>query len=184
MSRNIGPKKRFEVFQRDNFTCCYCGRKTPQVVLEVDHMIPVSEDGTDDLHNLVTSCWECNRGKGASLIESVAGGSDLHEKAVVMLERELQLKEYNAVKRMQRERQDQEIADLYAHWDSIAPGGSAGKFPYETVLRKYMKLLPVEDIKEAMDIAMARAGRWNDGCKYLAGILKNWVEQRGGDAEE
>lgn len=59
------PKKiRFEVFKRDRFTCQYCGRKSPDVVLEVDHINPVSKGGTNDILNLITSCFDCNRGKG------------------------------------------------------------------------------------------------------------------------
>lgn len=61
----ISKKMRFEVFKRDRFTCQYCGRMAPDVVLEVDHITPVSEGGTNDILNLVTSCKECNRGKGA-----------------------------------------------------------------------------------------------------------------------
>ena len=34
----IGKKMRFEVFKRDKFTCQYCGRKAPDVILEVDHI--------------------------------------------------------------------------------------------------------------------------------------------------
>lgn len=60
----IGKKLRFEVFKRDSFTCQYCGRKAPDVVLEVDHIVPVAKGGTNDIMNLVTSCWDCNRGKG------------------------------------------------------------------------------------------------------------------------
>lgn len=59
----ISKALRFEVFKRDNFTCQYCGRSAPEVVLEVDHIVPVSKGGTNDLFNLVTSCKECNRGK-------------------------------------------------------------------------------------------------------------------------
>jgi 5-methylcytosine-specific restriction endonuclease McrA len=36
----ISKKLRFEVFKRDNFTCQYCGRETPEVILEADHVIP------------------------------------------------------------------------------------------------------------------------------------------------
>lgn len=58
------PKKiRFEVFKRDAFTCQYCGKKAPDVVLEVDHIKPVSKGGKNELLNLVTACFECNRGK-------------------------------------------------------------------------------------------------------------------------
>jgi 5-methylcytosine-specific restriction endonuclease McrA len=59
------PKKlRFEVFKRDNFTCQYCGKMAPDVVLEVDHIIPIADGGRNDILNLVTSCFDCNRGKG------------------------------------------------------------------------------------------------------------------------
>lgn len=64
----ISKKLRFEVFKRDNFTCRYCGRKAPDVVLEVDHIEPVSKGGKNSIINLVTSCRECNRGKGKNLL--------------------------------------------------------------------------------------------------------------------
>lgn len=54
---------RWVVFQRDNFTCQYCGRSAPDVVLHVDHVIPVSRGGGDDLDNLRTACSACNIGK-------------------------------------------------------------------------------------------------------------------------
>lgn len=60
----IGKKLRFEVFKRDKFTCQYCGRKAPDVVLNADHIEPVAEGGTDDILNLTTSCFDCNSGKG------------------------------------------------------------------------------------------------------------------------
>jgi hypothetical protein len=54
---------RFEVFKRDLFTCQYCGRKAPEVILEVDHIIPVAKGGDNSIENLVTACRECNGGK-------------------------------------------------------------------------------------------------------------------------
>lgn len=59
----LSKKLRFEVFKRDSFTCQYCGKKAPDVVLEVDHIKPVSKGGKNELLNLVTACFECNRGK-------------------------------------------------------------------------------------------------------------------------
>lgn len=61
----ISKGLRFEVFKRDSFRCQYCGRSAPDVILEVDHIIPVAEGGKNDLLNLITSCRDCNRGKGA-----------------------------------------------------------------------------------------------------------------------
>lgn len=44
---SIKKKIRFEVFKRDKFTCQYCGRKAPDIVLEVDHIHPVAEGGAN-----------------------------------------------------------------------------------------------------------------------------------------
>lgn len=64
MARKQIPKSvRFEVFKRDKFTCQYCGASAPEVILEVDHIKPVSKGGRNDIQNLVTACRDCNRGK-------------------------------------------------------------------------------------------------------------------------
>ena len=62
--KSLSKKVRFEVFKRDNFTCQYCGRKAPDVILEVDHINPVKNGGDNSITNLITSCFDCNRGKG------------------------------------------------------------------------------------------------------------------------
>lgn len=61
--KGLSKKIRFEVFKRDSFTCQYCGNSAPNVLLEVDHIKPVSKQGEDDITNLITSCFDCNRGK-------------------------------------------------------------------------------------------------------------------------
>lgn len=65
---SISKRLRFEILNRDAFTCRYCGRKAPDVVLEVDHVHPRSLGGKDIRENLVTACYGCNRGKTASVI--------------------------------------------------------------------------------------------------------------------
>jgi hypothetical protein len=70
MSRKpLSKKLRFEVLKRDTFTCQYCGAKAPDVILNVDHMHPVAKDGSNDLINLITSCQDCNFGKGARTLD-------------------------------------------------------------------------------------------------------------------
>ncbi len=61
--KGISKTIRFEVFKRDSFTCQYCGKSAPDTVLEVDHIIPVSKGGDNNISNLITSCFDCNRGK-------------------------------------------------------------------------------------------------------------------------
>lgn len=61
-------RRRFKIFSRDGFTCVYCGRRPPEVILQPDHVIPRSKGGKNTEDNLVTSCEECNKGKGDLLI--------------------------------------------------------------------------------------------------------------------
>ena len=51
------------MLQRDDYTCRYCGGKAPAVVLDVDHIVPVRDGGTDEMDNLVAACVDCNVGK-------------------------------------------------------------------------------------------------------------------------
>ena len=67
--KQISKSLRFEIFKRDSFKCQYCGRMPPEVILEVDHIIPVSDGGDNDPINLVTSCQDCNRGKSAKRLD-------------------------------------------------------------------------------------------------------------------
>lgn len=55
---------RHEVFQRDGYRCRECGATNLETSLEVDHIIPVAQGGTDELKNLQTLCTACNRAKG------------------------------------------------------------------------------------------------------------------------
>lgn len=59
----INLRRRFEVFRRDDFRCQYCGRRAPEVAIEVEHMRPISLGGTDDMWNLASACQQCNAGK-------------------------------------------------------------------------------------------------------------------------
>lgn len=68
LEKNPGVEKfcriRYKVLLRDSFTCQYCGRKPPDVVLHVDHIIPRSKGGSNSIENLSTACADCNLGKG------------------------------------------------------------------------------------------------------------------------
>lgn len=63
----LSLKLRWEVLTRDQRRCVICGVSAKDgVVLEVDHIIPVSKNGPDELENLQTLCCDCNRGKSDS----------------------------------------------------------------------------------------------------------------------
>lgn len=66
-------KLRNEILDRDNHTCKMCGASTtqePNLLLEVDHIKPLSKGGMTTEDNLQTLCWRCNRSKGSKYIEA------------------------------------------------------------------------------------------------------------------
>lgn len=56
---------RAVVFERDDYTCGYCGSRPER--LECDHIIPVARGGSNDLDNLRAACGPCNRRKHAKM---------------------------------------------------------------------------------------------------------------------
>ncbi len=57
----IPSELRWQVWERDNFTCVHCGARRD---LSVGHLKPESRGGTLDLDNLQTLCRSCNSRKG------------------------------------------------------------------------------------------------------------------------
>lgn len=62
---------RQEVFERDKYTCVYCGEHESS--MHIDHVKPWSKGGTHDIDNLVLACVDCNLSKGAKTIEEWGG---------------------------------------------------------------------------------------------------------------
>ena len=61
-------KLRQHIKERDGYTCKECGvsiQDEPHLLLEIDHIVPVSKGGLTTEDNLQTLCWRCNRKKGA-----------------------------------------------------------------------------------------------------------------------
>lgn len=65
------PRLRAFIKERDDYTCLMCKNTTeiePNLLLEIDHIIPLSKGGITEEDNLQTLCWKCNRSKGAKII--------------------------------------------------------------------------------------------------------------------
>jgi hypothetical protein len=63
---------REKIKRRDNYTCRNCGlsiEQEPNLLLEIDHIIPLSKNGITSEDNLQTLCWKCNRKKGSKIME-------------------------------------------------------------------------------------------------------------------
>jgi len=185
MSNN---KQRFEVFKKYNFTCQYCGRRTPEVILEIDHIIPKSKGGTDDIENLTASCFECNRGKSGTLLDTILKDKDIHSETLLLAEREMQLAEYNYVRKKIREREDHEISLLREHFSTQFDYPSYAEKEFDKIInivRDSLKFISFVDIMDLIDYSIERTaedtrGEWHNtaASKYLMGILRNKIKER------
>lgn len=72
IGRGISARLRTEILVRNGLTCQVCGRTATDadplnpdrhVRLDIDHVVPVSEGGSDDRSNLRVLCSACNAGR-------------------------------------------------------------------------------------------------------------------------
>ena len=66
---DIPPSLRYKVLIRDKSICQRCGKKAPNVELEIDHILPWDCGGPTVADNLQTLCTECNIGKSNKCFE-------------------------------------------------------------------------------------------------------------------
>ena len=187
---SLSVRTRFEVFKRDRFTCAYCGRTPPEVLLHVDHIIPKADGGPDDVENLITACKDCNLGKGA-----VPLGNTLHPgpSADELQERILQAKAYLELMSEVRDIRDQLVDLVNLAWAKAWGGGiveresgtvyempNEGYWPDQRTVRNLLRKLPLEALYEAIDITAARFPykASYDSTKYFYGVCWRMVRER------
>jgi hypothetical protein len=61
---------RSQVLKKNNFKCQHCGKGVEDnIKLEIDHIVPKSKGGLDNLENYQVLCNECNKGKSNKFTE-------------------------------------------------------------------------------------------------------------------
>jgi len=60
----VSDSLRFQVLKDSNGRCALCGISAKERPLDVDHIIPRSRGGNNELSNLQALCSKCNRSKG------------------------------------------------------------------------------------------------------------------------
>ncbi len=72
IGRGISPQLRTEILERNGFTCQLCGagpgdldpfNPNRKMRLNIDHIVPVSQGGSEDRENLRVLCSACNHGR-------------------------------------------------------------------------------------------------------------------------
>tara|TARA_R110000803_G_scaffold201711_1_gene266578 strand:+ start:1868 stop:2713 length:846 start_codon:yes stop_codon:yes gene_type:complete len=118
----ISPSLRFDVLEKDNFTCQYCGAKSvdDNVLLEVDHIVPVSKGGDNNIENLVTSCKKCNIGKSAKKL-GAKKRLTLRQKEIKELEQRREQQEMYLKSRLNKKKESEPLVNyihnLYANYN-------------------------------------------------------------------
>ena len=153
----ISKKVRFEVFKRDSFTCQYCGQKSPDVVLHVDHINPVSKGGENEILNLLTSCESCNQGKSDRL---------LNDKSLIAKQR-AQLDELNERReqlemmlkwRDELEKFDDNLVEIVVdHLEGLMTNATVNDNG-KAKIRKWLKKYSATEILDAADMASEKSG--------------------------
>lgn len=193
---SLSVRTRFEVFKRDRFTCGYCGQTPPNVLLQVDHIMPVAAGGSDDLVNLVTSCRDCNLGKSDRLLEEGTAPAWRPAATEEMQERLEQAKAYMEAASALSEFHEQLVARAMATWAKLwyAPvierdDGSyyefprSGRFPERPSVKRFLRDLTFDDVINAMEQTASRfeSGRyWPDeqACRYFYAICHRMIRER------
>lgn len=172
----ISKRLRFEVFKRDGFTCQYCGATPPSVLLQCDHIDPVSNGGPTDIDNLVTACQPCNAGKSDIPLSDIP--QSLSERAAEVLEREAQVAGYQAVmkqKRMRVEADAQEVLNAFCKWfdrDGIPRGDFFS-------IKRFIEKLGLDECVEASEIAFRKfSWSYRSAFKYFCGICWNRIRDQ------
>lgn len=174
----VTKRVRFEVLRRDNHTCQYCGAKAPDVVLHIDHVMPVSLGGDDKPSNLLTACQSCNGGKA-----SIAPGSPLVES----LGERAAAYALGMIDKMTRLRASFEVAEQYTedfehYWNKWESAGKRVPLPpdYEMTVYRWSNMgVPMRLLELAINKAMTKDRLYGDypEFSYMAGIVARKLDE-------
>jgi hypothetical protein len=187
--RAVRLSVRFDVFKRDSFTCSYCGRRPPTVVLEVDHIVPVASGGGNEPENLTTACRDCNGGKGAKHLNAEMRPAVAADRAEEIQERALQAKAYAEAIEEQQRAESRMLDSVNRRWAEVfgaetTPTGwkmpeYGPPWPSAATIRNFLTRIPLDEILKAIDItATSRCTTWK-ADRYFYAVC--WRRIRGED---
>lgn len=175
--KGLSKKTRFEVFKRDQFKCQYCGGTPPAAVLEVDHVIPVCEGGDDSRDNLVTACFDCNRGKAGNSLSSVP--TSLTDKMEQQQEADAQAKAYTRFVKARRKKHEADIDAVEEIFTSRFQDYTFTPKFRGDIRTAFLPRLVLPEIEDAMHMATSRINSAGPCLKYFCGICWSKIREQG-----
>ena len=172
--KSISKRMRFNVLKRDRFTCQYCSAKPPKVPLEIDHILPVSKGGGNNIDNLITACFDCNRGKSNILLDSVPDAlTQKMENKRIATE---QYKKFLKIIKQEKKQMDQSI-DMVCDVYSTYIEGYVLTDRSRISVKNFITKLGVDEVILCMEKAGVKCG--DDIWRYFCGIC--WKKIKGED---
>jgi len=177
--KSFSKKLRFEVFKRDSFTCQYCGKVAPNVVLEVDHIEPVSKGGSNDLLNLITSCYDCNRGKTNTELNDDSVVSKQRRQLELLQERreqiQLMFKWRKELDNLKSDTDEMVISYIENKIENFSLNES-GKKKIPSLTKKY----DLADILESVDLSASKYLRFDNNGNLTQESAEEFINKIGG----
>ena len=157
--------------------------QSDKVQLVVDHVIPVCQGGTNDIENLITSCFSCNSGKGGRTVEQSVP-NESHRLALAQ-EMQEQLSAVASIKAAKDARNSmrREVGSYYCN----SRGQSFVDQRTLSILCSFVEEYGADLVFQWIDIAVARISpNCNDNQvgRYISGIRRRWIEEKGGKSEQ
>lgn len=174
----ISKSAGFEVFKRDSFTCQYCGRKAPDVLLVIDHIKPVSKDGTNDLLNLITACKDCNAGKSDKELKDHTVIDKQRQQLEELQERKEQIEMMFEWQKGLSDLDGQIIQQLSDFWSEQVPGYSLSETGIKG-LKSLKRKFDLDEIMQAMKIASEQYLKFQDGAPTKESVEFAWKKVGG-----
>ena len=177
--KSISLTTRFEVFKRDSFTCGYCGQKPPDVILEIDHILAVKNGGDNDFDNLITSCFDCNRGKSARSLDQIINGEKVDNILPLLKERELQYMEYRNFLLNIDNRLREEVDAINSVFQRYFPDREFTE-KFKISVKRFIKELGLMEVVNSMEIAASKINKSGECLDYFCGICWNKIKKKNG----
>lgn len=187
----LSKRTRFEIFKRDGFTCQYCGKIPPGIVLEVDHIHPRSKGGTDDSINLTTSCADCNRGKSDRVLGSIHPRPDADAKYLETMQEIAEAKRYLKANKSLSKLRKEIIQSLEEYWELNVTSDFC---PPVTQWNIWLSYASAEELQYAIMRGGVKYNKPHDGfgggnnyvwilsqvVRYISAVLRNVKEEKSG----
>lgn len=171
----ISKKTRFEVFKRDLFTCQYCSAKPPKVPLEIDHIVPVCKGGKNNIDNLITACFDCNRGKSGNELTSVP--QTIIEKSDGKKIALQQYKEYQKLLNSHRLQMEKDVDLIDNIYNSVFDGWVFND-KFRISVKKFISELGIDSVIDSMETACSRIYDKDKALNYFCGICWTKIKEK------